>query len=298
MSGVVEYPREAIALALAESARLCAGNPFGNCSWYHASWPVLKGLGVFISLKSDDDFLLPQLRTAMAGGARRILISGTADAGMLARVAACRDAAPDGLDITVLDCCPTPLALCRHYAGLAGLPIRTVQADILTYTEEGAEGYDLICTHSFLTFFDAAQRLQLVRQWHALLKPGGVVITAQRVRPHETALITRYPPEEVDALQDKAERLARVHGAALGVDAELARHCAWLYSAHHQTHLIADADELRAPFDAAGFELRHFSPPPVDAPVADVPGAPGNAQAVRWRIFAQKTVEMRNPAQF
>lgn len=288
MSAVVEYPREAIALALAESSRLCAGNPFGDCSWYHASWPVLKGLGVFISLKSDDDFLLPQLRAAIAGGARRILISGTADAGMLARVAACRDAAEDGLDITVLDCCPTPLALCRQYAGLAGLPIRTVQADILTYIEE-AEGYDLICTHSFLTFFDAAQRMQLVRQWHTLLKPGGVLITAQRVRPDETALITRYPPEEVSALQDKAEGLARRHGTALGVSAELARHSAWLYGAHHHTHLIADAAELRAPFDAAGFELRHFSPPPADAPVADVPGAPGNALAVRWRILAQKS---------
>ena len=68
MSDVVEYPREAIALALAEAPTLCAGNPFGDCRWYHASWPVLKGLGVFISLKSDDDFLLPQLRAALAGG--------------------------------------------------------------------------------------------------------------------------------------------------------------------------------------------------------------------------------------
>ena len=288
MSDVVEYPREAIALALAEAPSLCAGNPFGDCSWYHTSWPVLKGLGVFISLKSDDDFLLPQLRTALAGGARRILISGTADAGMLARIAACRDAAPDGLDITVLDCCPTPLALCRQYAERAGLPIRTVQADILNYIE-GAEAYDLICTHSFLTFFDAAQRLQLVRQWHALLKPGGAVITAQRVRPDETALISRYPAEEVGALQDKAERLAALHGAALGVDAALARHCAWLYGAHHRMYLIADAEQLRAPFDAAGFHLLHFAPPPADAPVADVPGAPSNAQAVRWRIFAQKS---------
>lgn len=289
MSGVVEYPREAIALALAEAPTLCAGNPFGDCSWYHASWPVLKGLGVFISLKSDDDFLLPQLRTALAGGARRILISGTADAGMLARIAACRSAAPDGLDITVLDCCPTPLALCRQYAALAGLPIRTVQADVLSYREQGAP-YDLICTHSFLTFFDAAQRTQLVRQWCALLNPGGAVMTAQRVRPDETALITRYPAEEVAALQDKAERLAGLHGAALGVDAERARHSAWLYGAHHQTHLIADAEQLRAPFDAAGFVFRHFSPPPADAPVPDIPGAPGNAQAVRWRILAQKPV--------
>ena len=96
MNTPIEYPREAIALALAESAQLCAQNPFGNCAWYHASWPVLKGLGVFLSLKSDDDFLLPALRDAVTAGARRVLISGTADAGMGLEALA-EDGDPSGL---------------------------------------------------------------------------------------------------------------------------------------------------------------------------------------------------------
>lgn len=285
MSGPVEFHREAIALALAEAPRLCAGNPTGDCAWYHGSWPVLKGLGVFISLKSDDDFLLPQLQAAIAGGARRILVSGTADAGMLARIAVCLPDAPE-LDITVLDCCATPLALCRQYAGLAGFAIRTVRADILDYRDAG--GFDLICTHSFLTFFDAAARRRLVSQWFDLLRPGGVVLTAQRVRPGETEAVTRYPPAEVAALQDTAERLARTLGDALGVDAVQARRSAWLYATHHCTHLIASEAQLREPFDQAGFSLEHFAPPPADAPVSDVPGAPGNHQAARWRILARK----------
>ncbi|MFM6988063.1 MAG: class I SAM-dependent methyltransferase [Arenimonas sp.] len=285
MNAPVEFHREAIALALAEAPRLCAGNPAGDCAWYHGSWPVLKGLGVFVSLKSDDDFLLPQLRAAIAGGARRVLVSGTADAGMLSRIAACLPDAPE-LDITVLDQCATPLALCRQYAELAGFGIHAVQADILDYRD--ADGFDLICTHSFLTFFDAAARRALVRQWFDLLRPGGAVLTAQRVRPGETESVTRYPPSEVAALQDSAERLARGHGDALGVDAAQARRSAWLYAAHHQTHLIADSAQLREPFDRAGFRLEHFAPPPADAPVPDVPGAPGNRQAARWRILARR----------
>lgn len=280
-----EFHREAIALALAESPRLCARNPFGDCAWYHASWPVLKGLGVFISLKSDDDFLLPALRAAIAGGARRILVSGTADAGMLSRLAVFHDMAPD-LDITVLDCCPLPLALCQQHADLAGYRIHSVQADILDFQDES--GFDLICTHSFLTFFDSAQRIRLVRQWFGLLRPGGALITAQRVRPDEKAPITRYPPEEIAALIAKAERLALELGAALQVSRELAGQSAGLYGTHHRTHLIADADALRAPFDACGFVLEHFAPPPDDAPIRDEPGAPANARAARWRIVARR----------
>ncbi len=285
MSAPVEYPREAIALALAESAQLCAQNPFGNCAWYHASWPVLKGLGVFLSLKSDDDFLLPALREAVSNGARRVLISGTADAGMLARVATLFALAPD-LDITVLDCCPMPLALCRQHAELSNYSVRTVQADILNFKD--SDGYDLICTHSFLTFFNASDRQRLVMQWFDLLRPGGVVITAQRVRPQETEEITRYPAEEVTAMQTKAASLANEHGQALAVSEALAMHSAALYGNHHRTFLIADADALRAPFDACGFQLQHFAPPPDDAPIRDVPGAPGNAQAARWRILARR----------
>lgn len=283
MNAPREFHREAIALALAESAQLCVQNPFGNCAWYHTSWPVLKGLGVFISLKSDDDFLLPALQDAIAAGARRVLISGTADAGMLARVAVFRAIAPD-LDITVLDCCPLPLALCRQHADLDGYRIHTVQADILSYRDD--DGFDLICTHSFMTFFDARQRRQLVRQWFELLRPGGALITAQRVRPDETELLTRFPPEEAAAMQEKAAEMARKHGHQLAVSEKLARHCAGLYGEHHRTHLIASAEELREPFDECGFRMEHFARPPEDAPIRDVPGAPGNALAARWRLLA------------
>lgn len=285
MNTPVEFHREAIVLALEKSQQLCEQNPFGNCAWYHASWPVLKGLGVFISLKSDDDFLLPALQAAIANGARRILVSGTADAGMLARLASIISIAPD-LDITVLDCCPTPLALCQQYADLAAFKIKTIQANILTYQD--TSGFDLICTHSFLTFFDSRQREILVQQWFDLLRPDGVLITAQRVRPDETDLITRYPADEVEALQNKAEKYAQDNGINLNVSKELARHSAWLYAAHHTTHLIASAEDLRAPFDASGFTMEYFAPPPLDAPIHDVPGAPSNPLAVRWRIIARR----------
>lgn len=228
---------------------------------------------------------MPALQTAIANGARRILVSGTADAGMLARLANFISIAPD-LDITVLDCCPLPLALCQQYADLSAFNIKTIQADILNFQDDS--GFDVICTHSFLTFFDSRQREILIQQWFDLLRPDGVVITSQRVRPDETDLITRYPADEVEALQLKAEKCALENATNLNITTELARHSAWLYGAHHSTHLIANSDDLRAPFDASGFVMEHFAPPPLDAPIHDVPGAPSNAQAVRWRIIARR----------
>jgi SAM-dependent methyltransferase len=283
----VEALADAARSAHSLAARHCqpAEGADPGCAWYHGSWPVLRALGLFHSLRSDDDFLVPAIAAAIRDGARRVLVSGAADAGILARVLA---ACPAGvtLDITVLDRCGTPLELNRRYAARFGLDIATLREDILGHAP--ARPYDLVCTHSFLTFFDADDRQRLVRRWFELLTPGGSVVTAQRVRPGEKELITRYPQAEVAALADHAEHLAEVAGAGIGVAPERARQLALAYASLHRTHLIENADLLRAPFDAAGFELRTFAPPAADAPIADRPGAPGNAQACRWRIHARK----------
>ena len=92
-----------------------------------------------------------------------------------------------------------------------------------------------------------------------------------------------FPSEVLPELQHLRK------GLDFGTLETLARQSAALYGNHHRTYLIADAEALRAPFDACGFQLVHFAPPPDDAPVRDVPGAPGNAQAARWRILARRT---------
>lgn len=271
-----------VALDLAE--RHC-GTGEAGCRWYHASWPVLRALGAVNSPGSDDDFFLRAIAAEMDGGARSVLVSGAADAGMLARVGSCLAGRRD-VRITVLDRCRTPLEHSLLHAKRFGFAIDVVQADILDFAT--SRRFDLICTHSFLTFFSAADRRRLVARWHELLKPGGCVITAQRVRPGEKEEITRFPAEDTERLASAAEKLAETQGAAIGIDAASARALAEAYGLHHHTHLIASAQSLECLFVEAGFELEELAPPSMERRRMDLSGAPSNAESCRWRILARR----------
>ncbi len=260
-------------------------NDADGCDWYHHSWPVLRALGVFHSLASDDDFLVRAISREIALGARRVLISGAADAGILARVAAsAKDIAQ--LDITVLDQCETPLHLNKQFAEKMGFGIQTAHDNILNHVPSAP--YDLICTHSFITFFSPDQRKKLVARWHGLLTTNGCVITAQRIRPNETEQITRFSVQEVQRLADESERLAKEKFSYLGIDPAKARELGRAYGERHKTHLISSEHELSSLFIEQGFVLDEFAPPSSDAPLKDRPGAPQNALSCRWRIHARK----------
>jgi len=282
---VRENVRAAAHRARALAARHCVpdGNG-GDCGWYHASWPVLRALGVINSPGSDDDFLLRAIGAELAAGARRVLVSGAADAGMLARVTSCL-APGRSVEVTVLDRCQTPLELNRAHALEVGIEIETIRADILGF--ESDQRFDLICTHSFMTFFSAADRQRLVACWKALLRPGGCVVTAQRVRPGEKEELTRFPPAEIRRLGAEAERQARCNGESI-VDAVIARALALGYGANHQTHLIASPQDLERLFLDQGFVLEEFVPPATERRLLDRSGAPANASSCRWRILARK----------
>lgn len=271
-----------VALELAE--RYCNRDE-PVCRWYHASWPVLRALGAVNSPGSDDDFLLRAIAAEIADGTRSILVSGAADAGMLARVGSCLAGRRD-VRVTVLDRCRTPLEHSMRHAKRFGFEIDVVQADILGYLPSCH--YDLICTHSFLTFFCAEDRQRLVARWHDLLNPSGCVITAQRVRPGEKEEITRFPPEDTERLASAAERLAETQGAVIGIDAASARALAEAYGFNHHTHLIASAQSLERLFAEAGFDLEELAPPSAERRRMDLSGAPANPESCRWRILARR----------
>lgn len=265
------------------AARHCAAPGQDDCGWYHASLPTLRLLGVFDSPGSDDDFLLPAIGAEVARGATRILVSGCADAAMLARVAACLPAGA-AIEVVVLDRCRTPLELCRDYAGSHGLDIELVHRDILGFD---AEPFDLICTHSFLSFFDAAARDELARVWWRLLRPGGCVVTAQRVRVGAAPALIGYGESEALALAEDAARRAGGREAETGVSAESARACAQAWTRNYFAHVIGSEEALRAPFAAAGFEFEQCAPGGLP-PGSDRPGTPRGNAGSRWRIIARR----------
>ncbi len=257
-----------------------------GCGWYHGAWQTFRLLGLFTTISSDDDFFSRVLPPLCRTGERSILVSGAADYALLARIVAA--AAGRGSTfprVTVVDRCATPLLLNQWYARQAGVPLVVEQADILAYAPPAP--FDLICTHSFLGFFPRKERTLLVDAWFRMLKPGGVVVTAQRVRPRETGEIRGYSPEECHQLGRRARDLAAAQFGAGGLDPAVVEQMAHAYARRYTSHVIGSVAELERLFVEAGFRIREFQPPRHGI-IADHPGAPEDTASQRWRIVVQK----------
>jgi SAM-dependent methyltransferase len=161
-----------------------------------------------------------------------------------------------------------------------------VRGDVLELHAPGE--YDLVCTHSFICFFDQEDRQRLLRTWWDCLGPGGVVLTAQRARTADTEPVIRYSQAEIDELAARAQHLAESRGAGHGFDPEQVRQLARGYGSNHWTYLVRTPDSIRKLFQDQGFQLETFSPPGGQQPLVDTPGTPNQGGSVRWRILARK----------
>jgi SAM-dependent methyltransferase len=173
---------DAASAALRLAPALCPGLDGYDCSASHRVWPHLRILGVAADPNRHRSFFDSAFGgVANAGGFDRVLVSGAADQGMLARVASAYAAAGAPLDATVVDVCRTPLALTTAYARRCLLPARTVVADIREFT--ASRPFDVVCTHSLLPRLPGPERPCLVERWASLLRPGGKLVTVTRIDP-------------------------------------------------------------------------------------------------------------------
>ena len=185
-----------------------SGRPASHdtCVWYHRVWQYLRLLGIITSIRTNTSFLLDTFER-LADTHPRVLITASADYGMLAHLKHAFGDRP--LDVTLVDRCPTSVRLNQWYADRLGFTLTTVCGDVLAV--ETDRPFDLVCTHNFVGRFDADARLRLARRWHALLRPGGVVVTTQRVRPGSRETRTSYTQEQAQ----RARRHRRSGGGRL-----------------------------------------------------------------------------------
>jgi SAM-dependent methyltransferase len=134
------------------------------------------------------------------------MISGSADYSMLALVLWAFRNENVVPEVHVIDACETPLFLNRWYAERTRVNVETEASDILQW--EAAEPFDIICTHSLLGRFNPSARERLIAKWRQLLRPGGSVLTVNRVRPMARADKERFTPEQARAFQEAAVREA------------------------------------------------------------------------------------------
>jgi SAM-dependent methyltransferase len=283
---IVDIPeplRESAPLAHALAPTLCRADPATGerCAWNHGLWQYLRLFGLVTTPVHHRDFFARALSAPPEGAQpARILVSGSADYAMLAEVLGAMHGR--AASITVLDICETPLALNRWYAARLSQPIETQRADILAY--DAAQPFDAICTHAFLAMFAPQRRPALLGRWRALLRPGGRVITVNRVRPGFGGAQAGFGAGEVRAFRDAVLARAQAMRDVLPIEPEALAREAEDYARLQRVYPVRSAEEVRALFEDGGFRIDEFTCAPIERraqnPIA-APTVPGDADYVR-----------------
>jgi SAM-dependent methyltransferase len=179
-----------------------------------------------------------------------VLTSGSADYAMPAHVLAAFRAAGAAPDLTIVDRCATPLALCRWYFERQDAPLATARSDILDY--RSATPFDVVVTNSFLGYFAPAARHRLFAIWRDLLRPGGTLLFTNRLRPGAGDAPVGFSAEERASFVATVRREAP---ARLGLDAGTVAGWAADYAARFHSWPVRSADEVVALLDAHGFRV-------------------------------------------
>ncbi|AVT28194.1 hypothetical protein C6361_00295 [Plantactinospora sp. BC1] len=246
-----------------------------ECRWYHGVWQYLRLFDMVSSPSWHASFYADRLREEIQNGARRILISGTADYTTLAFVLhAARDSSgviPPDLDVHVLDLCQTPLLACQWYAGRLGLRITLHKADVTSSAELSEAGllaeapFDLIVADAFLTRLSRKQARQAVDNWSGLLRSRGTVLTTVRLHPRNDYRIQEPSDLEAndryrvtDPTDDFELRLReRASGwqGMLSIDIEDLSRAGRRYAERMKSHDLGDVDEVIKLFQDRDFDV-------------------------------------------
>jgi SAM-dependent methyltransferase len=228
-----------------------------DCAWYHGPRQYLRALGVTIGIGRDSEFFTAALATVAGhGNFERVLIPASADCGTLAHVAAAYRNARAPLRVTYTDRCGTPIGVNTWYAGLAGVAIETHHTDILDLPP--TRPFDVVCVHAFFGWFGPAARRELVRKWHGLLRPGGVVVTASAMRPLGATATVRFTGEEQEGFLARAHRARTEARDRFGIDPDTFDRWAqdmMRFKAHYPT---PSEDDVRVLFESEGFRLQRL----------------------------------------
>ncbi len=236
----------------------------------------MRALGLVTTPDTHGNFYAQTISALARDGYRRVLISGSADINMLQRVTAAYDAAGATPSITFVDRCPTPVALAEWYAKRIGSDVDTRSCDILDFA---GGPFDIVCTHSFMGYFDDEARRRLGQKWTDLLRPGGKVVTINRIRPNASG------PIEFTPLQgERFVERARTTAIERGFDAHEIADAATAYIRNFRIRPVTSHNALESIFTENGFTIDRMESDPFagrDALEETGPTTPGGATYVQ-----------------
>jgi SAM-dependent methyltransferase len=276
-------------LALAAAKRLCRHAPLlgQSCLSFHGTWQYRRLFGLLTSISNDQQhgFFHDALGAlAVAGRHARVLITGAADYAMMALVLRAYRDRKAKLDLTVLDCCETPLFLNRWYAERASHPLELSACDILEF--ESPRPFDVICAHSFVNQFPPTSRPELIAKWRQLLRPGGKLVMINRIWPAAEEGPFSAKPERVKVFRAKmlraAERWPDLTGAT---PEELAGYAADQMG--RQIYLVNSLERLCDLLADGGFAVERLETSPAEeATQLSAALYPDKAQPTQSRFYA------------
>lgn len=221
----------------------------GDCGTYHKLRGILLKAGGLHGGNYDAATLAPFFRRLIFPGAR-VLIAGSADAGLLRTVLDCVEARP--LAITILDLCPTPLTLIDRLQPVPDVSISTQVADLTRPLEMG--GFDMIVSHSMLPFVPWERRGLVLDSLRSALAPGGRLIVSASVGDGMTAGNRRtarqaWLSKVLEAVDDLPEMVALLGGEKQ----ELLRDYAERF--RYTDDAFATVDQIASLLEAHGLEI-------------------------------------------
>ncbi len=253
-----EHLDEAAMLTRQWAEQICRNGGQGewSCQPYHRSWSTLRLMGAISGARTDKDFFLQKFsEIAKRTKHARVLIAGTADHAMLHMLLSAFRAEGGEPEVTVVDLCPTVLALNEWYAGQVGATINVHQADIRDI-DRLVHAQDLITTHSVFSFFPILTVKDIFLAFKQSLGESGKLIFAQGIYPMlKTGQRIRFSAQAARSFQEHVAACFLKYGALPGLDEVAVRELADNFSCNKDIAAIAHSEDLLAPLAEAGFRV-------------------------------------------
>lgn len=259
LNGPIEEPLQRLArLVWDHAASLCKAEH--GCANYHKAWSLVRLISLKGALPGASEFFIEEIARRIKDGAKRILISGSADTGLLCIVAHAIQRAEQGAQIVIVDRCKTPLRQCREYADVLGLSVEFHECDVRRLE---IDPVDIVIAHSFLLFFPEPDRQQVMESWAKNTRPGAAVLLFSPISPNEHTHPMRFDRESLPM------RAASVASAAVGhgwdseerSDVESAVLQFWNESVELAKFPHTTAINLKRGLEVAGFQVLQVTPP-------------------------------------
>lgn len=256
--GTTEPLQRLARLAWDHAPSLC--DPHHGCMNYHRTWGLVRLISLEGALPGASAFFIQEIAKRIAGGARRILISGCADTGLLAVVAQAMWRAGEMAQLVIVDRCKTPLQQCRDYADVLELPVAFHEGDV---RELEIEPVDVVIAHSFLLFFPEPDRQQVIDSWARNTRLGGTVLLFGPISPDEQTHPMRLDRSSIPGRAASLANAALASGWPEVERAELEASVAlfWNESTNLAKTPHITSDNLQHGFERAGFRVLQVTPP-------------------------------------